>query len=127
MSIDKLENHQDDDIPLLEDVVAPEEVARKVETFNIKLHDSPEDSVPAYDKALLALRDEIMIQLEEDLRPIIAQAVDRAIAETTARIGQILHDELDNTLENHIRGLIAKHMENEFGPRERHLWDDEDI
>jgi hypothetical protein len=126
MSIEQTDNHQDDEIPLLEDVVAPEEVVAEPEFTGIvpPAPASAESSVPAYDDALLNLRDEIMTQLEEDLRPMIAQAVDRAIAEATDRIGQILHDELDHTLEHHIRGLIARHMEKEFGPRERHLEDD---
>ncbi|PVV06990.1 MAG: hypothetical protein B6D77_14810 [gamma proteobacterium symbiont of Ctena orbiculata] len=46
------------------------------------------------------------------------------IDETTARIGQILHDELDNTLIHRIRNLIEQRLENEFGPRQQHARDD---
>lgn len=122
MRIDEPDHQQDDEIPLLEDVVAADELAIAEEDgIFAAAHDSVESVVPAYDQELLNLRDEIMSQLEEDLQPIIAQAVERAIAQTTARIGQILHDELDHTLEHQLRGLIARHMEKRFGPREQHL------
>ena len=126
MITDKSDPPEDNEIPLLEDVVAPAEVVIEAEEIGLEHEkDNRADaSVPAYDEALLALRDEIAAQLEADLRPMITRAVDRAITEATGRIAQTLHDELDQALEHRIRGLIALHMENEFGPREQHLGDD---
>jgi hypothetical protein len=129
MNNDKAQNHQDDEIPLLEDVITPNEVEIRSDDTSMGKAASgvTHASVPAYDEALLTLRDEIAAQLEDDLRPMIAKATERAIKEATERIDQILHDELDTTLEHRIRWLIAHHMAHEFGPRERHLGDDESV
>lgn len=121
----------DDDIPILDDIVNPDEMEGDAEYVEFAdLQPQPERTeppVPEYDEVLLAMRDDIAAQLEEDLQSIVADAVERAVAEATGRIVQILHDELDNTLVHHIRGLIAQRMEQEFGPREQHAPDtDED-
>jgi hypothetical protein len=117
----------DEDIPILDDVVNPDEMegyAEYIEFADLQpqpTHIQPQ--VPEYDEVLLAMRDEISAQLEQDLQSIVADAVERAIDESTDRIVQILHDELDSTLVHHIRGLIAQRMEQEFGPREQHAPD----
>lgn len=118
----------EDEIPLLEDVVMPDELEPDSATvsFAEQEPESAESQTPEYDVVLLAMRDEITSQLQRELQPIVAEALQHAIAETTERLAQILHDELDSTLERRIRGLIDQHMESEFGPREQHLRDEDE-
>lgn len=111
------------DIPLLEDIVTPDELESDSDTIDLiaEAPESAESQVPEYDEVLLAMRDDIAARLLEELKPIVAQSVQRAITETIDRIEQILHDELDSTLEHRIRGLIDTRMETEFGPRNHHV------
>jgi hypothetical protein len=114
---------REDEIPLLEDVVMPDELKQDPETVD-PVEAAPktaESLVPEYDEVLLAMRDDIAARLLEDLQPMIATAVQRAIAEAIDRIEQVLHDELDSPLGHHIRGLIDQRMEAEFGPRNHHV------
>lgn len=123
MNSHETEKTEASDIPLLEDVVTPEELESESEyiTFAEEASEDTETQVPEYDEVLLAMRDSIVEQLLQDLRPMVAQAVESAIGETVGRITQMLHDELDSPLEHRIRCLIEEHMEAEFGPREQHL------
>jgi hypothetical protein len=66
------------------------------------------------------MRDDIVKQLEDDLQPTVTEALNIAINEATARISQILHDELDNKLHHRIYNLIEQRLEKEFGPRRLH-------
>ncbi|MCU7852492.1 MAG: hypothetical protein KZQ80_09790 [Candidatus Thiodiazotropha sp. (ex Monitilora ramsayi)] len=128
MNNHETEKTEDSDIPLLEDVVTPEELEIESEyiTFEEEAPKEAEAQVPEYDEVLLSMRDSIAEQLVQDLRPMVAKAVESAITETVGRISQMLHDELDSPLEHRIRCLIQEHMEAEFGPREQHMNDDPD-
>ncbi|MEJ2590339.1 MAG: hypothetical protein P8178_02875 [Candidatus Thiodiazotropha sp.] len=110
----------EDEIPILEDIVTTDELERDSEFIEFAEPAPAASSVPEYDEVLLAMRDDIAVQLEQDLLGVAAEAVERAIAESTERIAQVLHDELDGNLAHRIRGLIAQRMEQEFGPREQH-------
>ncbi|MCU7915350.1 MAG: hypothetical protein KZQ65_05455 [Candidatus Thiodiazotropha sp. (ex Gloverina cf. vestifex)] len=132
MNNHETEKTEDSDIPLLEDVVTPEELEIESEYITFE-EEAPKDAeaeaevqVPEYDEVLLSMRDSIAEQLVQDLRPMVAKAVESAITETVGRISQMLHDELDSSLEHRIRCLILEHMEAEFGPREQHMNDDPD-
>ncbi|MES9970018.1 MAG: hypothetical protein ABW092_08265 [Candidatus Thiodiazotropha sp.] len=120
---DKLHG-SDSDIPLLEDVVSLEEIESEYIEFANDEADIEDSGIPEYDEELLSMRDDIAKQLEDYLETIVAEAVNIAIDETTARLGQILHDELDNTLTHRIRNLIEQRLENEFGPRQQHAKED---
>ncbi|MCU7798538.1 MAG: hypothetical protein KZQ75_15535 [Candidatus Thiodiazotropha sp. (ex Myrtea spinifera)] len=128
MNNHETEKTEDSDIPLLEDVVTPEELEIESEyiTFEEEAPKEAKVQVPEYDEVLLSMRDSIAEQLVQDLRPMVAKAVESAITETVGRISQMLHDELDSPLEHRIRCLIQEHMEAEFGPREQHMNDDPD-
>ena len=111
---------EEDEIPILEDIVTTDELERDSEYIEFAEPVPAASSVPEYDEVLLAMRDDIAAQLEQELLGVAAEAVERAIAESTERIAQVLHDELDGNLAHRIRGLIAQRMEQEFGPREQH-------
>jgi hypothetical protein len=122
MNIDPPAPPKDDEIPLLEDVVTPEELEIKSEY--VRFDDDSEEFTPAtpeYDEVLLTMRDEIVAQLESELRPLVIRSVEKAIDEATERLTQILHDELAGPLGHRVRQLIDERMEEEFGPREKPL------
>jgi phage-related protein len=108
------------DIPLLEDVVSMDEIESEDIDFSNDEAGLEDSDIPEYDEELLSMRDDIVKQLENDLRPSIAAALNIAIDEATARISQILHDELDNTLNHRINSLIEQQLEKQFGPRPQH-------
>ncbi len=128
MSIDPTDLPDDDHIPLLEDVVTPEELERESEYIEFDDVDSEDfaAATPEYDEVLHAMRDDIVAQLETELRPLVIRSVEKAIDEATERLAQILHDELTGALEPRMRHLIEQRMEEEFGPRELPLDEDSD-
>jgi len=128
MSIDPPDLPDDDKIPLLEDIVTPEELERESEYIDFDDADSEDfaAATPEYDEVLQAMRDDIVTQLEADLRPLVIRSVEKAIDEATERLTQILHDELTGPLEHRVRTLIEQRMEEEFGPRELPLDEDSD-
>jgi hypothetical protein len=111
---------EEDEIPILEDIVTTDELERDSEYVEFAEPAPAASPIPEYDEVLLAMRDDIAAQLEQELQSVVAEAVEQAITEATERIAQVLHDELDGNLAHRIRGLIAQRMEQEFGPREQH-------
>lgn len=109
-----------DQIPLLEDVVTPEELERESEYIDFDEADSEEfdPATPEYDEVLLSMRDDIVAQLQQELRPLVIRSVEKAIDEATERLTQVLHDELAGPLDHRVRSLIEQRMEEEFGPRD---------
>lgn len=124
MNTDNKSHDPDSAIPLLEDVVSVDEIESEYIDFGNHEADMEDTGLPEYDEELLSMRDEIAKQLEDDLRAIVKEAVNITIGEATARIGQILHDELDNTLIHRINNLIEQRLEKEFGPRHQHTNDE---
>jgi hypothetical protein len=106
MNIDNKQDHQSDAIPLLEDVVSLEEIESEYIAFGDDAAFKEDSNIPEYDEELLSMRDDIAKQLEDDLQAAVTNAVDIAVEEAIARIGQILHDELDNTLLHRISHLV---------------------
>ncbi|MEN8165842.1 MAG: permease, partial [Pseudomonadota bacterium] len=64
------------------------------------------------------LREGVTDQLIRDLQPIITSAVETAVTQVTQQARQLLLDELNGSLENHIRSLIASAVEREFMTKE---------
>jgi hypothetical protein len=124
MNIEKKSQDPDLAIPLLEDVVSLEEIESEYIEFANDDGDIEDSGIPEYDEELLNMRDDIASQLEDDLQAIVSDAVNIVIDETTARVAQILHDELDNTLTRRIRHLIEQRLVKEFGSRQQHAKDD---
>ncbi|MEW8508192.1 MAG: hypothetical protein AB2598_15975 [Candidatus Thiodiazotropha sp.] len=120
MNRDDTSQDQDSAIPLLEDVVSMEEIESELIEFADEEAEIADSGIPEYDEELLAMRDEIAKQLEDDLRGMVSDAVNKVIEDTTTRISQILHDELDSTLAHRISYLIEQRLEGEFGPRRQH-------
>ena len=96
-------------IPLLNEVVDPQELA---------LHPSTQDSVKQRgmdQKTLLeVLRDGITAQLNHDLRPIIATAVAIAVDQVTEQTRKLLLEELNDALEARLRQLIMDEVAKEM-------------
>ncbi|MBT2988159.1 MAG: hypothetical protein KME65_04285 [Candidatus Thiodiazotropha sp. (ex Ctena orbiculata)] len=126
MNRDDMSQDQDSAIPLLEDVVSMEEIESEFIEFADEEAEISDSGIPEYDEELLAMRDDIAKQLEVDLRGIVTEVLNKVIDDTTSRISQILHDELDTALAHRISYLIEQRLEEEFGPRRQHAKDDED-
>ena len=117
MSDEEKKPDVDPDIPLLEDVVKPDELASELRTFTELPEISEDSGIPEYDEVLLAMRDDIAKQLQDDLSQMLSEVLDRAIEEAGEQIIRTLHDELDTTLEQKIRYRIDQRLDMEFGPR----------
>jgi phage gp29-like protein len=115
------EKPEEDEIPLLEDIVTPEELERESEYIVFGADDSEEFAAakPEYDEVLLAMRDDILAQLQADLHPLVVRSVEQVIDESLESVTRILHKELARPLEQRLRTLIEERMEEKFGPRER--------
>jgi hypothetical protein len=107
------------DIPLLEDVIQPDELASEFHTFSKPPEVAEDSGIPEYDEVLLAMRDEIAKQLQDDLSQMFSSVLNRAIEEAGEQITRTLHDELDASLEQKVRFLIDQRLEREFGPRDQ--------
>jgi hypothetical protein len=123
MTSDPPDKPKGTDIPLLEDVVIPDdlEIDSGFVIFDDNESTSFDSATPEYDEVLLAMRDDILAQLEAELHASVVSAVEQAIDETSERLSRILHTELTGKLEQRIRRLIEQRMEREFGPREHPL------
>jgi hypothetical protein len=123
MTSDPPNKPKSQDIPLLEDVVIPDdlEIDSGFVVFDDNKPTSFDAATPEYDEVLLAMRDDILAQLEGELHASIVSAVEQAIDEAGERLSLILHKELTGKLEQRIRHLIEQRMEREFGPREHPL------
>lgn len=126
MSSNAPDKPEEDNIPLLEDVVTPDELDAESELVNL---DEDTESVgsqtPEYDKILHDMRDDIVAQLQADLHPLLVQSVEQAIHEAMERAARVMHQELTRPLEQRLLDLIEERMEQEFGPREHPLHSDE--
>ncbi|MES9993152.1 MAG: hypothetical protein ABW098_14445 [Candidatus Thiodiazotropha sp.] len=120
MNRDERPQNHDSAIPLLEDVVSMEEIESELIEFADDEAEIVDSGIPEYDEELLAMRDEIAKQLEDDLGALVTAAINRVVDDTATRISQILHDELDSTLAHRIIYLIEQRLEKEFGPRKQH-------
>jgi hypothetical protein len=117
---DNIEDNPDTDIPLLEDVVSIEEIESEYIDFENNDGNERASKIQDYDSELRNMRDEIANQLEGELQIAVSRAIDVAIDEAIDRIGQILHDELDNSLPYRIKNLISLSLEKEFGLRSKY-------
>ena len=119
MSNDK-DKKEEDHIPLLEDVVTPEELEKESEYIDFDEADSEEfdPATPEYDEVLLSMREDIVAQLQSELHPLVIRSVEKAIDQATERLTRVLHDELVGPLGHSVRRLIDERMEEEFGPRD---------
>lgn len=123
MTSDPPNKPKGNDIPLLEDVVIPDDL--EIDSGFVVFDDNKPanfDAItPEYDEVLLAMRDDILAHLEAELHTSVVSAVEQAIDEASERLSRILHQELTGKLEQRIRRLIEQRMEREFGPREHPL------
>ncbi|MEJ2610301.1 MAG: hypothetical protein P8179_09470 [Candidatus Thiodiazotropha sp.] len=117
---------QDTEIPLLEDVVTTEEFESESLIFVDSEEPDEESGIPEYEEVLLALRDDLAKQLKDDLRLILSSVLNQAISEATQHIEQVLHDELDTTLEKRIRYLIDKRMASDFSPHHQMIREEDE-
>lgn len=113
MSREDIETADEQAIPLLDDVVDPDELE-----FSERSQDPGDQQMPDPQAIVEVLREGVVDQLIRDLQPIITVAVETAITQVTQQARQLLLDELNGSLENHIRSLIVAAVEREFMTKE---------
>jgi hypothetical protein len=117
MSTEPPDHSDDNQIPLLEDVVCPDELETDLQDSEFDADsEAHAPNTTNYDTVLLSIRDEIINQLEFELRPLVIRSVEKIIDEATEQLTQVLHAELVGLLEQRVHSLIKKCMEEEFGP-----------
>ena len=107
------EHTENPEIPLLEDIVRPDEVDSDTDAVDFEAI----TPTTAPDLSQPAVREAIAEQLLRDLKPIVTDAVESAISETVKRIEEMLHDELDSPLEHRIQCLIEEQLGKRFDLR----------
>ena len=99
----------DSSIPLLDEVVDPQELAPRAS------HQDGARQRGMDQKTLLeVLREGITAQLNHDLRPIIATAVAIAVDQVTEQTRKLLLEELNDALEARLRQLIEEEVTREM-------------
>lgn len=109
MSPEDSEMQDDQEIPLLKDVVDPDEIEHAADGES-KVSNELTDK----QKILAAIRGEIAVQLNEELQPVILAAISSAVDQATAEIRQVMLDELQGSLQNRIRLLINEALDQQF-------------
>ena len=100
------ESPNEEDIPLLEDVVDPDEIFFSLDNDQ---EFSDLETTPA--SVAKAVRDEVTAKLLNELNPIISIAIETAVQQVTEQIKLVLEDELEGTLEHRLRALIQEALE----------------
>jgi|GEM_PF-6996491 len=111
MSTQESEPGEELSIPLLDDVIDPDELE-----FVPPVTSQPRPQAD-HELILEVLREGIAEQLLKDLRPIVSAALESTLTRVMAETGQLLRDELGGTLEQHLRQLIAEAVAREFEQR----------
>ena len=88
-------------IPLLQDVVAPDDIEYAKEQES-----TVAEEITNQQRALDDIREEVAIQLIEELQPAILASINSAVDQATGEIRKVLLDELQGTLQNRLRLLI---------------------
>jgi hypothetical protein len=114
MSTKDTETTDEQVIPLLDDVVKPDEIE-----ISEKAEEVSSQPIPDTQAIIEVLRMGVANQLIHELQPIVSVAVDTAVTEVTEQARQLLFDELNGSLEKHIRRLIEAAVEREFISKQR--------
>ncbi|EGV52043.1 permease [endosymbiont of Riftia pachyptila] len=110
-------NDQNQDIPLLSDVVEPETLPTEPPRLEQKATAAEEAGplgLPGNPTLVAIIREGVTSQLIRELRPIVQNAIDESIDMALEEARRILHEELDTNLEQRLRELIEEKMEEQF-------------
>ncbi|MGD8587734.1 MAG: hypothetical protein PVG22_02780 [Chromatiales bacterium] len=107
---DSEETTQESTIPLLDEVVDPQE---------LKLHALTNASESSrrngkQKRLLEILQKGITAQLSHDLQSIVTTAVAQTVEQVTEQVRQLLQDELNSAIEEHLRLLIETEVAKEM-------------
>lgn len=102
------------EIPLLDDVVDPEEIQ-----FTASSTEYQEPQLSEHQAIIEVLREGIAEQLLKELQPIVKSAVETVVSQATLQVEQLLLDELNSSLENRMHTLISESLDTYFrdGPK----------
>lgn len=110
MSAEETNMQDEQNIPLLKDVVDPDEI-EYTEYKSLVAH----KDVPDSREIIEIMRKEITTQLNQELQPLITAAINTAVDQATGTIRQIMLDELQRSLQNRLRMLIEEKFDKQFG------------
>ena len=101
----------DDDIPLLNDVVSPGDLETRAATGAYE----EEDTEPSgYEEILEVLREGVAAQLVKDLQPLVGAAIEDTLDQISEEIKQSLRYELQDSIESRLRQLIDESVQKSF-------------
>jgi hypothetical protein len=109
MSNEETNMPDDENIPLLLDVVEPNEIEPSVVNQSATNHHPP-DTQPN----LAVIREDLANRLNEEVGPIITAAITSAVDSATDEIRRVMLDELRGLLENRIHDIIEETLRLEF-------------
>lgn len=99
----------DDDIPLLDDVVEPDALELQAGTYE------EDDTEPGgYEEVLEVLREGVAAQLIKDLQPLVGAAIADTLDEISEQIKQSLRHELQDSIESRLHQLIDESVQKAF-------------
>jgi hypothetical protein len=113
MNHDKQKQKQDP-IPLLKDIISEEELESEYISFIGSETESSSEEIQEYSEVLLAIKDDIARQLQDELWTMVSTALNQAIKEAARRAAKTLHRELDKSLQQRIKDLIEEQLDAEF-------------
>jgi hypothetical protein len=101
----------DDDIPLLDDVVDPGALDLRA-TAGAYEEDDTEPS--GYEEVLEVLREGVAAQLLKELQPLVDAAIADTLEEISEQIKQSLRHELQDSIESRLHQLIGESVQKAF-------------
>jgi hypothetical protein len=107
---DSDETTHESSIPLLDEVVDPQELGLYAWSSTAKAS----QAAGKQKRLLEVLRKDITAQLSHDLRPIVAKAVARTLEQITDQVRQMFQDELNSAMEERLHQLIETEVAKEM-------------
>ena len=109
MSSQDTDRQDEQNIPLLKDVVDPSQIDSSDHYRSISSEEFPNSA-----EILLDIRRKIAAQLKQDLQPLISSASHSAVEQASEAIRQIMLDEFQRSLRNQIHMLIEELLDKQF-------------
>lgn len=109
MNSEETEMQDEQNIPLLKDVVDPDEIEYTEYTSPIT-----NKNIPDSKQIIEVIREGIAAQLNQELQPLIVAAINSAVDQATETIKQIMLDELQGSTQNRVRMLIEEALDKQF-------------
>ena len=109
MSNEETSRPDDEDIPLLRDVVEPNKIEPSIGSQAVENHQTA-----GAEPDFIAIRQELAHKLYQELSPMISAAMTSAVDSATNEIRRVMLDEARGVLDNRIHDLIEEVLSRRF-------------